>query len=68
MKAKEKLICRSAFPKSPLSLKPEPAIPFGIAHKMITGINVAHTLMSQSAIKAPGLDKINFQVLQMIWD
>ena len=28
---------------------------------------VSHALMSQSATKAPGPDKINFQILRMIW-
>ncbi len=31
-------------------------------------MEVAHALMSQSATKAPGPDKINFQILRMIWD
>ncbi len=34
----------------------------------ITKTKIGNTLMSQSAIKAPELDKINFQVLRMIWD
>ena len=60
MKAKEDLVRRSAFPKPPLSLDPEPTIVPGIAHKKVTEVEVAHAIMSQSATKAPGPDKINF--------
>ncbi len=68
MKAKEDLVRKSAFPKPPISLDQELVITPGIAHKSVTKIEVAHALMSQSATKAPGLDKINFQILHMIWD
>lgn len=68
IKAKEALICRSIFPKSFKSLKLEPVILLGIAHKRETEIKVkvADALIFQSATKAPGLDKINFQILHMI--
>lgn len=68
IKAKEDLIRKSAFPKPPISLDHEPVITPGIAHKSVTEVEVAHALMSQSAIKTPGPDKINFQILCTIWD
>lgn len=39
----------------------------GTAHIDITEGKISYTLMSQSATKAPGRDKINFQILHMIW-
>ena len=68
MKAKEALICRSAPPKPPISLGPEPLVLPGVAHIGVTEVKIAHALMSQSATKAPGPDKINFRILRMIWD
>lgn len=35
---------------------------------MIIEIDVVHVLISQLAIKTPRPDKINFKILQMIWD
>ncbi len=66
MKAKEALVRRSAFPKPPINLIEPPVIPFRSAHTKITEEAVAQAVMAQSATKAPGLDKINFQILQMI--
>lgn len=68
MKAKEALVCRSAFPKPPISLGPEPLVLPRVAHIGVTEVKIAHALMSQSATKAPGPDKINFRILRMIWD
>lgn len=45
-----------------------PIIPLGITHKGVTEVEVAHAFLSQSATKAPGPDKINFQILRMIWE
>lgn len=42
IKAKEDLVRKSAFPKPPLSLGPEPAIAPGLAYKRITEVEVAH--------------------------
>ena len=39
----------------------------GFAHTKITEDLVAEALMTQAITKAPGPDKINFQVLNMIW-
>ena len=67
MTAKEALVRKSAFPKPPQNLKDEPVVVSGIAHMEVTQSIVAHALMSQSASKAPGPDKINFRILRMIW-
>lgn len=66
MKAKKALVCKLAFPKPPKSLQPEPVVLPGIAYKRVTKVEVANALMFQSATKAPGPDKINFQILRMI--
>ncbi len=68
MKVKEDFVRKSAFSKPPISLDREPVVTPGIAHKSVTEVEVSHALMSQSATKAPGPDKINFQILRMIWD
>ena len=67
MKAKEALVRRSAFPKPPTNLIEPPVTSFGLAHTKITEEVIAQALMTQAATKAPGPDKINFQILQMIW-
>ncbi len=67
MKAKEALVRRSAFPKPPPNLFEPLVIPFGLAHTKITEEIVAQALTTQVATKAPDSDKINFQILQMIW-
>lgn len=67
MKAKEALVRRSAFPKPPTSLVQTPVTSSGSAHTKITEAIVAQALMTQAGTKAPGPDKINFQILQMIW-
>ena len=67
MKAKEALVRKSAFPRPPPNFLETPAIPLGLAHTKITEKTVGQALLTQAATKAPGPDKINFQVLQMIW-
>ena len=68
MKAKEALVCKSAFPKPPASHNQEPSMIAGTAHLKITEEKIAYALMSQSATKAPGPDKINFQIIRMLWE
>ncbi len=68
MKAKETLVCKSVFPKPPSSYNQEPSMIAGIAHLKITEEKIAYALMSQSATKAPGPDKINFQIIRMLWE
>ena len=68
MKAKEVLVQKSAFPKPPTNLIELPVISLGLAHTKITEEVVAQALVTQAATKAPGPNKINFQVLQMIWN
>ena len=67
MKAKEALVRRSAFPKPPPNPIEPPISPYGLLHTKISEEVVAQALMTQAATKAPGPDKINFQILQMIW-
>ena len=67
MKAKEALVRRSAFPKPPPNLFKPPVILRGVAHTKMTEEIVAQALTIQAATKAPGPDKINFHILQMIW-
>ena len=67
MKAKEALVRRSAFPKPPPNSIEPPLMSCGMAHTRITEERVAQALMTQAATKAPGPDKINFKILQMIW-
>ncbi len=68
MKRKKALVCKSAFPKPPSSPGPEPWMITGVAHIEITEEKISYSLMSLSATKAPGPDKINFQILRMIWE
>ena len=67
MKAKEALVRKSAFPKPPSDSHPDPEIEPGSAHLAITENIVYHALFSQSATKAPEPNKINFQILRLIW-
>lgn len=67
MRAKEALVQRSVFPKPPINLTTPPVTSFGLAYTKITEEMVAQALMTQAAIKALGPDKINFQILQIIW-
>ena len=66
MKEKEALVCKSAFPKPLHSIGPEPRIRAEIAHTDITEEKIFYALTSQSTKKAPGPNKINFQILRMI--
>ena len=67
IKAKQALVCKSAFPKPPIGLAEPPVISLGMAHIKVTEETVSQALMTQAAIKALGPDKINFRILQMIW-
>ena len=67
MKAKEALVRKSALLRPPPNFLETPAISLGLAHTKITEETVGQALLTQAATKAPGPDKINFQVLQMIW-
>lgn len=68
MMAKEALVRKSAFPSPPTSLHSEPNVMSGVAHRMVTKDVIHKALMTQSISKAPGLDKINFRILRMIWE
>ncbi len=66
IKAKEALVRKSAFPKLPANLTELPILSSGTAHIKVTPEAVSQALMTQAAMKAPGPDKINFRILQMI--
>ena len=68
MKAKEALVCKSAFPSPPKCGYSEPVIIPGVAHQTVTKDIIYEALMTQSTSKALGPDKINFQILCMVWD
>lgn len=68
MKAKEKLIQESTFPPPPRSSYVEPSVWPGIAHQKATKEVIFHAFISQSTSKALGPDKINFRILNMIWE
>ena len=67
MRAKEALVRRSAFPKPPTNLIESLVTALGFAHTKISEELVGQALIIQVATKAPRPDKINFQILQMIW-
>lgn len=67
MKAKEALVRKFAFPKSPVSGSVEPVVIPGIAHKKVTEKVIKKALMTQSTLKTPGPDKFNFRLLRMVW-
>lgn len=68
MKAKEALVSKSAFPKPPANLREPPVICPATAHVKVIQEVVSQALMTHAATKAPGPDKINFRILQMVWD
>ena len=67
MKAKEALVRRAAFPKPPTNLVEPLITSFESAHTKINKEVVGQALMTQATTKALSPDKINFQILQMIW-
>lgn len=67
IKAKKALIQRLAFLKLPINLVQIPVISFELAHTKVTKEIVAQALLTQIANKALGLNKFNFQILQIVW-
>ena len=68
MKAKEALVCKSAFPSPPKSVHSEPIVMSGVAHQMVTKDIIYKALMTQSTSKALRPDKIYFRILHMVWE
>ena len=66
MKATEALIQKLVFLKPPTNLIKLPITSFGSTHTKINERVVGQTLITQAATKALSLDKINFQILQII--
>lgn len=56
IKAKEALVCKSAFFKSPTNLAEPSSLFFGIAYMNITEKAVSQALMTQAAMKSPKLN------------
>ena len=67
MKAKKALVQQSVFPKPPTSLVQTPVTSSKLAHTKITKAIIAQALVTQARTKVSGPDKINFQILHMIW-
>ena len=67
MKDKKTLVRKAAFPSPPKNSLRKPRIPASTAYLRITKEQVYNALMAQSTKKAPGPDKINFEILRMIW-
>ncbi len=68
MNEKGSMIYKSAFLKPSNNLWPDLITSLRVVNVNITEDIVFKALMSQSASKAPGSGKINFQILQMIWN
>ena len=68
MKDKKAMVQKTTFLLPPKSTLREQKIPVGTAHLTITKKQVYNALIAQSTQKAPGLDKINFGILRMIWN
>lgn len=66
MKTIKALVQRLAFPKMSTNLIEPPVTLFRSAYIKIYQEVIAQVLITQVATKAPGPDKINFQILQMI--
>ena len=67
IKVKEALIKKSAFPKLPSNPVEPPIIILGLAYTKILEEMVTQALMTQMATKSPGLNEIDFWILQIIW-
>lgn len=68
MKAKEAMVRKSAFPKPLTNLGKPPVTSSRLAHVQVTRKVISKALMTQAATKASGPNKINFRILQMIWE
>lgn len=65
--AKEALVLRLALLKPPTNLIELPVTSYGLAKTKITEKVIARALRTQAVTIIPGPNKINFQILQMIW-
>jgi len=63
---KEELLQETSFPSAPREAA-YPRPPEGSMHTKITTGIVQRALFSQSVQKAPGLDKLNFRALCLLW-
>ena len=63
---KEALIRTVAFPEAPQGGIPE-SLPPGMMHTEVTEETVQRALFSQAVQKAPGVDRLNFHALRLLW-
>ncbi|KAL1979252.1 hypothetical protein VTN96DRAFT_6404 [Rasamsonia emersonii] len=63
---KEALIREVAFPPAPGG-SPQEDLPRGKMHTQVKEETVRRALFSQATQKAPGIDRLNFQALRLLW-
>ena len=64
---KETLVRETTFPQAPGDNQ-EVEIPQGSWHSQIVEELVRQALFHQAVQKAPGIDQLNFQALQLLWE
>lgn len=67
MQAKKAMVHKSAFPFPPIGFYNKPIIQLEVAYKIVTNDFIYKVFMTQSTSKAPGLERINFRILRIIW-
>lgn len=68
MKAKKVFVKKLVFPKLLLNSVESLISPYRLLYTKITEEIIAQALMIQVATKVFGSDKINFQIMQIIWN
>ncbi|KAI9041051.1 uncharacterized protein KD926_007468 [Aspergillus affinis] len=64
---KEALVREIAFPRAP-GVSEVPEVSQGSWHNQVDEKMVRHALFHQSVQKAPGIDRLNFRALRLLWD
>lgn len=67
MKAKKELICKSAFLSLLKSRHSEPVVTLRVVHQKEIKNVIYKALITQFILKVFRLNKINFQILYMVW-
>ena len=68
LEQKEELFLASQFPKAHGNELSEPIIPQDGGIELITDQVIQNALLSQSIKKAPGLDRLNFKAIRLLWE
>src|SRR5271154_29236 len=68
LEEKEALFLASQFPKAKNSDIPEPIIPQNGGIELVTDQLIQQALFSQSTKKAPGIDRLNFKAVRLLWE